>query len=199
MIPKTEDVRQGTATIYVDAPAGHWSHIFRDALRDFNLLSTVHQPGVTLTTSKRPPEAADGANISVQTADGAISAAYDGVKQSGDFDGKRLHGSTLPFSRQPENVLERARLYLPRQPRLNTPNGLRPAGAEVLKVIAAHGLLHAGGLENPDHSTADLFQDTPRALAGDVARDDKVLIDTGPNAMPPLLLAGATAKNIKSL
>ena len=96
-------------------------------------------------------------------------------------------------------MLEKAFIYLPRQPRINTPGGLRPAGAGVMKVIAAHELLHACGLENSDHSSDDLFQGTPRVDAGDKARDDKVLIGTGPKAMPPLFLGGSTAKSIKDL
>ena len=200
MIPWMESVRQSrTLTVYTDALAGNWAHLFREALRDFNLLSAANKLGVTIRASKRPPDSRDGANLSVETADGAISATYDGATQAGNFDGKRLHGLTLLFSRQPENVLERAYIYLPSQPKVNTPKGLRPAGAGVMKVIAAHELLHACGLENSEHSNDDLFQGTPRVDAGDTAREDRVLIGTGPKAMPPLFLAGSTSQNIKSL
>ena len=200
LIPWADSVRQSrTLTVYMDALAGNWTHVFREALRDFNLLSTANKLAVTIAASKRPAEAQDGANISVRTADGAISASYDGATQSGDFDGKRLHGLTLLFARQPGNVLEKAYIYLSSQPGVNTPKGLRPAGAGVMKVIAAHELLHACGLENANHSNGDLFQGTPRVDAGDTAREDRVLIGAGPKAMPPLFLAGSTAQNLKSL
>jgi hypothetical protein len=200
MIPWPESIRQsGVLTIYMEALAGTWAHVFREALHDFNLLSSANRLGIKLVTSKQPPEGDSGSNISVQTADGAISAAYGDTTRAGDFDGKRLHGLTLLFSRQPENVLEKAFIYLPAQPRVNTPKGLRPAGAGVMKVIAAHELLHACGLENANHSSDDLFQGMPRVDAGDTARDDKVLIGTGPKTMPPLFLGGSTAKNIKDL
>jgi hypothetical protein len=65
-------------------------------------------------------------------------------------------------------------------------------------VIAAHELLHACGLEDADHSS-DLFQASPRVNPGDGAAGDKVLIGMGPKSMPPLLLDGVTAKNIKDL
>ena len=132
------------------------------------------------------------------TANGPISAAYDGETQTGQFDGGRLHGLTLLFARVPGNVLEKAFIYLPSEPKVNTPKGQRPVGAGVMKVIAAHELLHACGLENADHAS-DLFQANPRVDAGNIAMQDKVLIGTGPRNMPPLHLDGATAKNIKDL
>jgi len=98
MIPWAEDIRQsGTLTIHMDGLAGNWAHIFREALRDFNSLSAANKLGVKLTASKRPPEAGNGANVSVQTADGAISATYGDSTRAGEFDGKRLHGLTLLF------------------------------------------------------------------------------------------------------
>jgi hypothetical protein len=179
--------------------AGSWAHIFRDALHDFNLLSSTHRLGVTIALSKRASNEQEGVNLSVQTADGPISASYGSATRTGNFDGTRLHGLTLLFSRQPENVLEKAYIYLPSQPKVNTPKGLRPAGAGVMKVIAVHELFHACGLENANHSSDDLFQGTPRVDAGDTAKGDRVLIGTGPKAMPPLYLSGTTAKSIKDL
>lgn len=200
VIPWTDSIRQSrTLTIYTGSLAGSWAHIFREALHDFNLLSSTHRIGITITQSKRAADEPGGADISVQTADGAISASYGSATKTGTFDGGRLHGLTLLFARQPENVLEKAYIYLPSQPKVNTPNGLRPAGAGIMKVIAAHELLHACGLENSNHSTDDLFQGTPRVDAGDTAKGDRVLIGTGPKAMPPLYLAGSTVKNIKDL
>jgi hypothetical protein len=200
MIRWTDSIRQsGALTIYAGALAGSWAQIFREALHDFNLLSSTHKLGVTITASKRSPDSQNGANLSVETADGGISASYGGATQTGNFDGGRLHGLTLLFYRQPENSLERARIYLPSRPKVNTPAGLRPAGAGVMKVIAVHELFHACGLENADHSSDDIFQGTPRVDAGDTAKGDRVLIGTGPKAMPPIYLSGGTAKNIKDL
>ena len=68
-----------------------------------------------------------------------------------------------------------------------------------MKLIAAHELLHACGLENSEHTSDDLFQGTPRVDAGDTPKGDRVLIGTGPKLMPPLVLGGSTAKNMKEL
>ncbi len=200
MIPWTDGVRQsGKLSIYLGSLAGEWGHVFRAALHDFNVLSAAHKLGVAIAESKHAPDGESGANVSVQSADGAISATYGGESRSKDFDGNRLHGLTMLFSRQPENQVEKAFIYLPSKPRVNTPRGLRPAGAGVMKVIATHELLHACGLENSDHSTGDIFQGTPRVDAGDSAPGDKVLIGTGPKKMPPVYLGGDTAKRIKEL
>jgi len=200
MIPWTDNVRQsGKLTINMASLAGNWAHVFRQALHDFNRLSSSHRLGVQIIESKRSAEDKDGANISVQTADGGVSASYDSMSKSEDFDGSRLHGMTLLFWRDPERVLEKAYIFLPSQPKVSTPQRLRPAGPGVMKVIAAHELLHACGLENAEHSRDDLFQGNPRVNAGDTAAGDKVLIGVGPKEMPELYLGGGTAKNVKDL
>jgi hypothetical protein len=199
MIPWTDSVRQsGKLTISIGTLAGTWGHVFREALHEFNVLSAAYKLGVTITESKPAADDKAGANVSVQTGSGPISASYDNQTKAEDFDGGRLHGRTLLFWRDPGNVVEKGFIFLPSQPRVNTPRGQRPVGAGVMKVIAAHELLHACGLEDADHS-GDLFQANPRVNPGDSAAGDKVLIGTGPKSMPPLVLDGATTKNIKDL
>jgi hypothetical protein len=198
MIQWTDSIRQsGRITFYIAALAGNWGHVFRQALHDFNVLCAAHRLRITFTESKVPAEKEDGADVQIQTAAGSYSASYGRESKTGVLEGTRLHGRTLLFSREPDNVLERAFIYLPEQPKVNTPAGLRAAGAGVMKVIAAHELLHACGLENSDHSSDDLFQGNPRVDAGDRASEDKVLIGTGPKKMPALYLGAATAKMLK--
>jgi hypothetical protein len=199
MIPWTDSVKKsGALTIYIGTLAGSWANVFRDALQEFNVLSSAYKLGVTIKQSKQPPDGDAGANISVETASGPISASYDKETRSENFDGGRLHGRTMLFWRDPENVVEKAFIFLPSQPKVNTPKGQRPVGAGVMKVIATHELLHACGLDDADHSS-DLFQANPRVNPGDNAAGDKVLIGTGPKSMPPLVLDGATAKKIQDL
>ena len=199
MIPWTDSIRQsGKLTIYAGGLGGSWAHVFKEVLHAVNTLSSAHRLGVVFAESKdAPKEDGGGANVSIRTADGSVSGSYGGASQTEDFSGNRLHGRTLQFSR--EGRMEKAFIYLPSQPKVNTPKGMRAAGAGVMKVIAAHELLHACGLEDSDHSTDDLFQGNPRVNAGDTAAGDKILIGMGPKEMPPLVLGGATAKKIKDL
>ncbi len=199
MIPWTDSVRQsGKLTIYIGALAGTWAHVFREALHEFNTLSAGNKLGVTVVESKHAPDDKDGANVSVQTANGPVSATYDNDTQTRNLSGGGLHGRTLLFRRDPPGVLEKAFVFLPNQPLVNTPAKQRPVGAGVMKLIAVHELFHACGLEDGDHATA-LFQANPRTAYGDTPAADKILIGTGPKAMPPILLDGVTAKNVKDL
>jgi len=196
--PWIDRVKQsGQLTIFTGNLAGSWAHVFRQALHEFNTLCSAHRLGVRFIESREPAEKDDGANVSVQTADGTLSATFGNETRSRDFDGARLHGATLLFGR--DAGVEKVFIFLPSQPQVSTPKGLRPAGPGVTKVIAAHELIHACGLDNSDHSNDDLFQGNPRVDAGDSAAGDKVLIGVGPKKMPPLYLSAATAKSIKDL
>lgn len=189
----------GKLPIYIGALAGAWTHVFREAMRDFNLLSLSHKLNISFVESKTAPGEDSGAVVSVETADGTISRAYKNANYSEAFDGKRLHGRTLQVAAEGQNTMEKAFIYLPTQPSVNTPRGIRPTGPGVMKVIAAHELLHACGLENDDHQDDDLFQGYPRVNPGDNAAGDKILIGVGPRSMPPLVLGSVTVQNLKGL
>ena len=100
MIPWTDSIKKsGALTIYIGTLAGSWANVFRDALQEFNVLSSAYKLGVTIKQSKQPPDGDTGANISVETASGPISASYDKETRSENFDGGRLHGRTMLFWR----------------------------------------------------------------------------------------------------
>lgn len=198
MIPWTDDIKKtGKLSIYVGSLAGTWAHVFREALREYNALCAGHKLGITLSESKAAPTEDGGANVSVEIADGAISRIYGKTDLSEPFDGKRLHGRTLLISREGADILEKVFIYLPSQPQVNTPQGLRAVGTGVMKVIAAHELVHACGLENGDHTSDDLFQGNPRVDFGNTPAQDKILIGTGPKKMPPIYMSGSTANKLK--
>src|SRR5689334_4077123 len=128
MIPWIGSVRQtGKLTLYIGPMAGSWGHVIKEVLHSFNVLASSNKLGVTIVESKHAPkEDGGGAEVAIRTADGAISASYSGTSQNEDFSGDRLHGRTLLFSR--DGVLEKAFIFLPSQPKVNTPKGMRAVG-----------------------------------------------------------------------
>ncbi len=179
--------------------SGNWASVFRDSLREFNALSRRHRLGVTLAPAGAAAVAGGGPDVTVASAAGQISYAYEGTRQSESFDGSTLHGKTILLSR--DGGIEKAFIFLPSQPLVNTPQGRRPVGMGVMKVIAVHELVHACGLHNSDHSRDDLFQGFPQVDIGDAPAGDRVRIEAGGrmSGMPPLVLSGSTVQKIRRL
>jgi hypothetical protein len=200
MIPWNNTVKaSGKLTIFMGPLAGAWTHVFREAMRDFNLLMLSHKLPISFVESKTAPGEDTGALVSVETADGSIARNYKNGSYTETLPGKGMHGRTGQMATEGQTVMEKAFIYLPTQPSVNTPQRIRPVGHGVMKVIAAHELLHACGLENDDHQSDDLFQGNPRVSLGDTPPGDKVLIGTGPRSMPPLVLGPVTVQNLKEL
>ena len=185
--------------VYASALGGTWTTLFPQALREFNALAHRYGLGVTLTASRVTPANSGGADVAVSTASGAVSASYGGTQESGSFDGNRMHGLTLLFSR--DDSLEKAFIFLPIRPQVNTPQGVRAVGASVMTLIAVHELVHACGLENSDHSADDLFQANPQVDPGSQPGGDRVIINLRGKMsfMPPLVLSSLTVGRLKSL
>lgn len=186
-------------TVYTGSSLGSWAGILKDAIREFNSLSRKHQLGVTLSESSNPPTDTGGADVSVQSVNGAASFTYGGETKTGFFGGIRLHGHTWLFSRG--GFIEKAAVLLPSNPHVSTPKAVRPVGSNVMKLIAIHELVHACGLENSEHSSNDIFQANPEVAAGDTAAGDKVAIKAGGKVslMPPFVLSGPTSDHVKRL
>ncbi len=191
--------RKKQLAVYTGSSLGSWAGILKDVIREFNSLSRKYQLGVTLIESSNPPTDTGGADISIQSANGAVSFSYGGVTKPGSFSGIQMHGLTLLFSR--DGFIEKAAVFLPSHPQVNTPNGLRAVGPNVMKLIAIHELVHACGLTNNEHSPSDLFQANPQVYPGDTAAGDKVMIQTGGKVtgMPPFVLSSQTANHVKRL
>lgn len=200
MIPWISPIkRKRQLAVYSDASLGVWAGIVKDAIREFNVLSRTHQLGVILVESNKPPAVIGGAEVSVQSVNGAASFSYDNETKTGSLTGTGLHGMTWLFSR--DGFLEKAAVFLPSQPKINTPKTVRPVGPNVMKLIAIHELVHACGLTNSEHTNNDLFQGNPQVDPGATPAGDKVTIQTGGKVtgMPPFVLSGPTANHIKRL
>jgi hypothetical protein len=199
--PWADRVRQrGRLSVYIAMGVARvWDNILRNAIREFNVLSRSEMLGVFLTQTTVAPAVLGngGADVSVATANGQISCTYESVTRTSHFDGSRIHGITLQY--QIDNKIEKAFIFLPDAPMVNTPRGVRAVGAGVMKIIAVHEFVHACGLSNAEHSTDDLFQASPQVDPGITAAGDRVRIESGGNMrwMPPLVLSQTTARLIQ--
>lgn len=189
----------GRLSIYPDSLTGGWPQVFTQALREFNLLSTRHNLGVTVVRSSTPPaDSGDGgADVAVRMASGRISFTYEGQAWSGQMDGSVMGGHTRTCAL--EGRIERAFVFLPRQPQVSLVSGARrEVGAPVKLVIAVHELVHACGLENEEHCPSDLFHPQPAIDPGSTPAQDRARI-TYSLRMPPLRLSEVTAGRIRGL
>ena len=116
------------------------------------------------------------------------------------MNGRALQGSTRLISR-PNGPIEKAFMFLPSQPMINTPRGQRATGGGVMKVIAFHELIHGCGLHNNDHTPDDVFNGFPSADPGRTAAQDRIQITVNGQYrfMPPILFSAITAGKIGPL
>ncbi len=187
--------RSGRLSVYAGASLrGTWATAFRDAISGFNGLSRAHRLGVTLSASSDPPPDSGGAHVGVEAANGRISFTYARTRASDVLNGSRMHGRTFLFV--VGGKVEKAAVFLPSTPLVNTPRGRRPVGAFVMKFIAVHELVHACGLTDADHSKDDLFHGSPHVDHGDTPLLDKVRIDFRGRriVMPPLILSSSVGR-----
>jgi hypothetical protein len=187
----------GQLTIYMASSiAGTaWENVFRQGVNDFNVLARGHNLGVSFVWSEdAPTDSGGGAAVKVESADGPITFTYAGTEFSRTLSGSQMHGATFQIRR--DAGIEKAFIYVPTQPLINTPRGQRPVGDGVKKVIAVHELVHAGGLENSDHTQDDVFQGTPQVDYGQSPARDRVPIGRG-RFMPPIVMGATTIQRIR--
>lgn len=194
-IPWTDSIKRGGVLhVHAASSIGHgaWRAVFNQAIREFNRLSGAKALGVTLQTARH----ASDAEVIVEAQSRSIDQTYDGARIQHSFSGTTLHGYTAQASR--EGHIEKAFVFLPSTPQVNTPRGLREVGAGVKLVIAVHEFVHACGLSNGDHSTDDLFMGYPTVDAGSRPEQDRVRV-TYSVIMPPLVLATGTVSKIRQI
>ena len=198
--PWIDSVRQThQLTYYLSGVSGQWLTAVQDAVREFNAVAAQHKLGVTYVQTDQAPTDTGGANLSIATASGSVTFNYAGSHQT-TVNGRALQGSTLLIS-QPNGPIEKAFMFLPSQPMINTPRGQRATGGGVMKVIAFHELIHGCGLHNNDHTPEDVFNGFPSADPGRAAAQDRIQITVNGQYrfMPPILFSAITAGKIGPL
>ena len=107
--------------------------------------------------------------------------------------GTAVHGQTSSETNGAGQLL-RAEVRLPVKLTINTPTGIRDAGAGMAEVIAAHEFVHALG--HAPHNS-HLMAQTLNKVLGDRAAGDK--LKAGAVAMPPLLLSDESVAMLKGI
>jgi hypothetical protein len=115
------------------------------------------------------------------------------VRTDPSIQGTAVHGNTTAETSGSHGVL-RALVRLPSNVTINTPQGIRGAGAGVLEVIAAHEFVHALG--HAPHNS-HLMGQTVYKEAGDKPAGDKLKL--AGVWMPPLSLSGDSIDILKSI
>jgi hypothetical protein len=168
----------GVLTVYNGIEKGHWAGVFHFLLQNFSGLTNKK---IGLKQEKDM----DAANVVMQLSDGVGSFNYDGTNYPAVFSGTSAHGKTLPFQRG--GTVEKAAVFLPRNPEYNHKNHLH--------MIAAHELIHAAGLvTNDEHSSDGVFMNLPNYLPG-----GKINSQKGSKVMPPLFLDSKTHTSLGSI
>jgi hypothetical protein len=150
-----------------------WTQAFRQAVRDLNTLFNHKGITVTLTLTGGGPV------ITVRTDTSIGQTAVHGEATTERIEGGRLL---------------RSEVRLPVQIKINTPRGLRPAGAGIYVVVAAHELVHSLGHDGHNtHLMAQVFQ----KVLGDGPSGDRM--QAGSVILPPLQLSDASVQELKAI
>jgi hypothetical protein len=149
--------------------------VCNQAIREFNALFSRHRLGVTL--SRTTQSGGTAANVVAEAPGDHISCSYAGTPVSESFDSSRMRGRT--FTLAIEGRIEKAFVFLPIRPMVNTPRGVRAVGTKLMNVIAVYEFVHTCGLSNDEHAVAERFllpQVThPMALRADRASSTLVV------------------------
>ena len=89
--------RSGKLTIFAGPgfTGGMWATVLKDAILAFNDLMTAKGVKLQVESTTEKPSESGGGNVNVEAVAGKASFAYGGTSYSKEFDGNRLHGSTV--------------------------------------------------------------------------------------------------------
>jgi hypothetical protein len=223
-LPWLDAIKQtGQLTIGFDASLGNagWDRVFRNAIVEFNRLSTTHRLGVTFVQAQDPATA----NVEARAARGDFDFEYPPqiAKKKIPFDGAAVHGLCKPLlttvrdrARVEQWKLMKAFIYVPAAPLTDKNTKARVVGDPVKLVIAVHEMIHACGVvDDKEHSVDDIFS-WPQLRVGNQASEDRLATlggtitfpgkpgeppRTGHSTvdMPPLFLKPETATKVRNL
>jgi hypothetical protein len=151
----------------------HWTTACKQAVSDLN--SLFRRKGIEVALALNGA----GPIITVKTDPGILGTA--------------VHGQTSAETNGAGQLL-RAEVRLPVKLTINTPTGIRDAGAGMAEVIAAHEFVHALG--HAPHNS-HLMAQTLNKVLGDRAAGDK--LKAGAVAMPPLQLSDESVAMLKGI
>jgi len=210
-------------TIYFHDSLGRtgWDKVFKDAILEFNKLSSSHKLGVTFVQEK----VQKNANVEAQAARGSFEFEFlpNIKKHTIIFDGSTVHGLCKPVligasdkAKVVQWNLAKAFIIVPAAPSDKSVSKSRTAGDGVRLVIAVHEMLHACGLIHDDeHSVDDVFC-WPGLRMGDKPSEDRLTtlgetytfkgkpgepprVGRRKTDMPPVFLKNQTADKIRKL
>lgn len=159
--------------VKLDGIGGVWSAACKDAVKDLNAL--FQRKGINVKLALN----GSGPTITIKTDPAIVGTAVHG-KTRAEIDGR---GRML-----------RAEVRLPVKLTINTPSGIRDAGAGMAEVVAAHEIVHALG--HTPH-TSLLMAQTMHKVMGNRPAGDK--LKAGAATMPPLQLSDDTVKMLKEI
>lgn len=151
----------------------HWTTACKQTVSDLN--SLFRRKGIEVALALNGA----GPIITVKTDPGILGTA--------------VHGQTSAETNGAGQLL-RAEVRLPVKLTINTPTGIRDAGAGMAEVIAAHEFVHALG--HAPHNS-HLMAQTLNKVLGDRAAGDK--LKAGAVAMPPLQLSDESVAMLKGI
>jgi len=222
-VPWLDDVKKtGRLTLTLDdsADKAGWGNVFKNAIIEFNKLSSNLSLGVAYDKADNPAKA----KVEVRAANGAFEFGLppDIPMKTYKFDGSGLHGLCKPVlttvtdaARLEQFRMIKAYIYVPASPKGDS-SSPRPVGDPIKLVIAVHEMVHACGLiDDKEHSVDDLFcwpqlrlgatpdEDRLGTLGetytfpgkpGEKPRTGRRIVE-----MPPLFLKNPTAEKVRKL
>lgn len=184
-------------TVHNNIGSGRWSSLFAAGIREIN--SVMSAANVNITFEEASSDAA--ANVEVAVGNGPVSYTHGNTTHAVDFNPNLMHGHTGLAHNDISERIEKAFIFLPATPKINTARGQRATGIRVMTLILLHEFVHSTGLSNLDHTPDDIFNGNPLPDYGDTPDQDRIGVSgrNGPVWFPPYFISATTVGKILSI